>query len=160
MELSVDDKVEKIVESLRSAQGAGIRQATKRGRKRLTEEDATLALGQRERNKKQYYKKKENPNKRGPKPRLSDEEKEERHKELLDYHKQYYQVHKEELKKKSYTNYKNNLEMLRQMKMKENPNFKPRNRKREMIDYYTSNEGTPENSPCGTDEGTSDESDA
>ena len=136
--LSIDNKIDNIVEGIRKATLVAKQQEVKRGRKRLTDEE-------RERNKKSYYKKKQSPKKRGPKPRLSDEEKEERHKELLDYHKQYYKVHKEELKKKSYTNYKNNLEMLRQMKMKENPDFKPRNRKREVIDYYTSNEGTPEN---------------
>jgi hypothetical protein len=125
MELSNDNKVEKIIEGIRKE-------------------------------RKQYYKKKENPNKRGPKPRLSDEEKKERHKELLDYHKQYYENHKDELKRKSYINYKINLDKLRELKMKENPDFKPRNRKREIIDFYTS---TPENSPFGTDEGTSDESD-
>jgi hypothetical protein len=101
--------------------------------------------------RKRYYQKKQNPNKRGPKTRLTDEEKEERHKELLDYHKQYYKVHKEELKRKSYTNYKNNLEKLREIKMKENPDFKPRNRKRDIIDFYIS---LSPSSPYGTDEGT------
>ena len=135
MELSVDNKIDNIVEGIRNA---------------------TLVAKQQER--KQYYKKKENPNKRGPKPRLSDEEKEERHKELLDYHKQYYQVHKEELKKKSYTNYKINLEKLRELKIKENPDFKPRNRKREVIDYYIAltSSHSGENTSESEDENTSE----
>jgi hypothetical protein len=81
---------------------------------------------------------------------------EDRKKQLLEYHKIYYEQHKEELKKKSYTNYKSNLEKLREIKMKENPDFKPRIRKRVVIDYYTSNEDTPENTDESENENEND----
>ena len=144
---SNDIKFDNIVES--------IRKETRRGRKRLTDEE-------REERKKGYYKKKVNPQKRGPKQKLTDEEREERKKQLLDYHKNYYEIHKEELKKKSYTNYKNNLELLREMKLQKNPDFKPRQRKRIIIDYYTSEgsdpDPTPENKEVSTDTSESEES--
>jgi hypothetical protein len=101
-----------------------------RGRKPLTDEEKDRRIQER------CYKKKENPQKRGPKPRLTEEDKIERHNNLLEYHKQYYQANKQSMKQKSYTSYANNLEILRQIRMQEDPNFKPRNRKRHIINQY------------------------
>ena len=86
--------------------------------------------------KKKYYTKKENPQKRGPKPKLTDEDREERKKNLLQYHRQYYKDNQEDLKTKSYNNHNDTLEKLREYRLQNDPNFKPRNRKRVVLDKY------------------------
>lgn len=110
--------------------------------------------GRPRKDERKVYQKKEIKKKRGPKPiYTTEEQKEERRQELLNYYKSYYEEHKEELKKKSYTNYKNNLDKIREIKMKENPDFKPRIRKREIIEYYTSaDENTSADDNTSTDE--------
>ena len=103
----------------------------KRGRPALTEEEKAS----RPKKTYSYYTKKEQPLKRGPKPiYITEEQKETRRQELLDYHKQYYQSHKEDLKKRSYSHYKKNLDIIREIKMRENPSFKPRIRRRTVLD--------------------------
>ena len=67
---------------------------------------------------------------------MTDEDREKRRQDLLEYHRLYYQAHKEDIKKKSYINYATNLETIREFKQQNNPDFKPRNRKREIINQY------------------------
>lgn len=91
-----------------------------------------------EKPKKTYYVKKSNPQKRGPKAKLTDDDKKERHAQLLDYHKEYYRLNKERLKKINYSNYDKNRNKLIDLKKEIDPNYKPRNRKREKIQHYIS----------------------
>ena len=63
---------------------------------------------------------------------MTDEDREERKKNLL----QYYKDHQEDLKTKSYNNHNDTLERLREYRLQNDPNFKPRNRKRVVLDKY------------------------
>ena len=99
-----------------------------------------IVEGIRKQRKYNYYQKKEQPMKRGAKPiYITEEQKEARRQELLDYHKQYYQSHKDDLKKRSYSHYKKNLDIIREIKMRENPSFKPRIRRRTVLDSIQEN---------------------